>query len=65
MNDKEKYLILAKRYFEAETTAQEERELSRYVAGTDDPEFDELRGVLGFLSIGKEKRLRRARKVRL
>ncbi|MBR5736839.1 MAG: hypothetical protein IKX60_08640 [Bacteroidales bacterium] len=65
MNDKEKYLILAKRYFDAETSPQEELELSRYVAETDDPEFDELRGVLGFLSIGKQKRLRRARKVRL
>ena len=53
------------RYWDAETTSKEEWELARYVARADDPEFDELRGVLGYLSIGKEKKARRASTVRL
>ncbi|MBO4446599.1 MAG: hypothetical protein J5764_00565 [Bacteroidales bacterium] len=65
MNNREKYLNLAERYFEGETTPAEEKDLSRYISEVDDPAFDELRGVLGFLSIGKEKRFRKARKVRL
>ena len=44
------------RYWDAETTPEQERELARYVARTDDPEFEELRAVLGYLSIGKRKR---------
>ena len=48
------------RYWDAETTSKEEWELAQYVARADDPEFDELRGVLGYLSIGKEKKARRA-----
>ena len=39
--------------------------LARYAARMDDPEFEELRGVLGYLSIGKEKRSMKARSVRL
>ncbi len=65
MTDKEKYLDLMQRYWDAETTSKEEWELARYVARVDDPEFDELRGVLGYLSIGKEKKARRASIVRL
>ena len=30
---------------------------------TDDPDFEEIRGVLGYLSIGKEKKMRKTRKV--
>ena len=47
------------RYFEADTTPVEEQDLAIYVAGTDDPMFEELRGVLGYLSIGKEKKRRK------
>ena len=65
MNDKEKYTTLMQRYFEAETTPEEERELAQYVAQEDDPAFDELRGVLGYLSVGREKRARKARRVRM
>ncbi len=65
MNDKEKYTALMRRYFEAETTPEEERELARYVARVDDPAFDELRVVLGYLSIGREKKARRADKVQM
>ena len=34
----------------------EERRLARYVARVDDPDFEELRGVLGYLSIGRRKK---------
>lgn len=51
------------RYWDAETTPEEERELALYAAGTDDPDFEEIRYVLGYLSIGKEKRTRKTRKV--
>lgn len=56
MNDKEKYLELMQRYYEAETTPEEERELTSYAASTDDPDFEGLRGVLGFLSVGRQKK---------
>lgn len=65
MTDKEKYTALMQRYWEAETTPEEERELARYAARVDDPDFEEIRGVLGFLSIGREKKTRRARTVRM
>ena len=65
MQDKEKYMRLAQRYFEAETTPQEEMELARYVAQDNDPDFDELRGVLGYLSFGKGKRVRKIRTTRI
>lgn len=65
MTDKEKYTILMQRYWEAETTPAEERDLARYVARVDDPDFDELRGVLGYLSVDCEKRARQARAVRI
>ena len=63
MTDKEKYKALMQRYWDAETTPEEERELALYAAGTDDPDFEEIRYVLGYLSIGKEKRTRKTRKV--
>lgn len=54
MTDKEKYTALMPRYWEAETTPEEERELARYAASVDDPDFEEIRGVLGYLSIGRK-----------
>ncbi len=53
------------RYWEADTTPEEERELALYAARTQDPDFEEIRGVLGYLSIGLQKKNRRARTVRL
>ena len=53
------------RYFEGETTPEEERALARYVARTDDAAFDAVRGVLGYLSVGRGLRARRTRRVRL
>lgn len=48
-----------RRYFDAETSHEEEKELALYAASTDDPAFVQLRGVLGFLSIGRRERARR------
>lgn len=65
MSDKEKYTELARRFWEAQTTPEEERDLARYVAGVDDHDFDEIRGVFGYLSVGRRKRGLKGRKVRL
>ena len=51
------------RYWDAETTPDEERKLAMYAAATDDPDFKEIRGVLGYLSIGREKKVRKTRTV--
>ena len=64
MNEKEKYLELMRRYFDAETSPAEEKALALYAASTDDPAFEPLRGVLGFLSVGREKKARKHRAVR-
>ena len=50
---------------DAATTPEEERALALYAAGTADPDFEEIRGVLGYLSVGKEKKARKARATRL
>lgn len=60
MTAKEKYTALMQRYWEAETTPAEERRLARYAARTDDPAFEELRGVLGYLSLGRAQTSHRA-----
>lgn len=64
MTDKEKYKRLEQRYWEAETTPEEERDLSQYVTTTDDPTFDEVRFVLGYLSVGKKRKERRIQAIR-
>ena len=64
MNEKEKYLELMRRYFDAETSPDEEKELALYAASTDDPVFQGLRGVLGYLSIGRQKKAKKIRTVR-
>ena len=64
MNEKEKYLELMRRYYDAETSPQEEKELALYAASTDDPAFGQLRGVLGYLSIGRQERTRRRKSAR-
>ena len=65
MTDKEKYTELARRFWEAETSPEEERDLAGYVANVDDPGFDELRGVLGYLSVGRRKRIGKGRRLRM
>lgn len=64
MNDKEKYMALMRSYWDGETTPEQERCLSAYVAGVDDPDFDELRGVLGYLSIGRSLKMRVTRRAK-
>ena len=56
---------MMQRYSDAATTPEEERALALYAAGTADPDFEEIRGVLGYLSVGKEKKVRKARATRL
>ena len=53
MKNKSYYLDLAERWFDALLTEGEERELKAFLAGTDDPDFDEVKAVAGFFSAGK------------
>lgn len=56
--DKQYWLRQTERYFDAETSENEERELMAFAASplADSPEFRELRATLSFFSIGKAKR---------
>ena len=56
---------LIDKYFEAETTPEEERALREFLARTDDPAFDEARAVLGYFSAQRSRRATRGRVVRL
>lgn len=56
--DKQFWLKLSERYFEAETTDEEERELRRFAAQTSDPDFRELQAVMGFTSMGRPQTLK-------
>lgn len=49
--DKAYWLKLAERYFEAETTSDEETALRQYVMDNDDPDFDEVRAVMSYTSV--------------
>lgn len=51
--DKAYWQKLAERYFEAETTSDEEVALKQYVADNDDPDFDEVRAVMGYTSVAR------------
>ena len=53
MKNKSYYLDLAERWFDALLTEDEERELKAFLAGTDDPDFDEVKAVAGFFATGK------------
>ena len=53
MKNKSYYLDLAERWFDALLTEDEERELKAFLAGTDDPDFDEVKAVAGFFAAGK------------
>ena len=55
---------LMQRYFDAETSPEEEKDLALYAASTDDSAFEDLRGVLGYLGIGRQKKAKKARAVR-
>lgn len=53
MKNKSYYLDLAERWFDALLAEDEERELKAFLAGTDDPDFDEVKAVAGFFATGK------------
>lgn len=53
--DKQYWLALAERYFDAQTTDNEEHELRHFASVTDDPDFDELRAVLGFTAVSRRR----------
>lgn len=46
--NKQYYLDLAERWFDAETTEAQESELRDYVSATDDPDFDAVRATMGY-----------------
>ncbi len=54
MKDKAYWKALTERYFDAETTQKEEEELKTFAASTTDPDFDELRAVMGYLAVGRK-----------
>ena len=56
---------LIEKYFEAETTPEEERALRGFLARTDDPAFDEAKAVLGYFSAERGRRAARGRVRRL
>lgn len=51
----EQWKELAERYFEAETTPDEEAELARFLTtqASECEDFDELRAVMGYLATGR------------
>lgn len=60
------WLELAERYFAAETTPQEEEALRRFLASPqgNGREFDELRAVMGYLSVGRKEHRAENRRLR-
>lgn len=53
MQNKEYWIRLSDKYFEALTSEQEEQELRQFAAKCQDPDFNELRAVMGFLEVGR------------
>ncbi|MBQ9711030.1 MAG: hypothetical protein IJV54_01915 [Bacteroidales bacterium] len=54
---RERFLGMAERYFNAGLSEEEELLLKSFITheGKDDPSFDEIRAVMGFFSVKKEK----------
>lgn len=65
MKNKEKILSLVEKYFEGDTTPGEELRLRRYIVRSSDPDFDGVRAVMGYYSIGRRKKTVRPELVRL
>jgi hypothetical protein len=61
--DYDKWHELLERYFDAQTTDEEEISLRRFLSSPEavGNEFEEARAVMGFLCVGKEKRFERQR----
>ena len=57
IKDKQYWLQLCERYFEAGTSDEEERALKQFAARTADPDFRELQAVMGFTSMGRAQNL--------
>lgn len=50
MKDKQYYIELANRYFDAETSVAEEKELRSFLVSTSDEDFNEVKAVMGFMA---------------
>ena len=53
MKNKQYYIDLSERWFEALLTEEEEDALKAFLASTDDPDFDEVKAVAGYFATGK------------
>lgn len=53
MKNKQYYIDLTDRWFDALLSPGEERELKAFLAGTEDPDFDEVKAVMGYFVTGK------------
>ena len=51
--NKNYYKRLSQKYFEATLSQREERRLMRFLATTEDPEFDEVKAVAGYFAAGR------------
>lgn len=63
--DKQYLLDLTQKYFDGLTNDEEEKLLARMITRTDDPDFDEVKAVMGFLSEGRARSASRARTIRI
>ena len=53
MKNKQYYIDLSERWFDALLDEDGERELKAFLASTDDPDFDEVNAVAGYFATGK------------
>ena len=51
----DKWQALVERYFEGETTLDEEKALRAFLAENDDPEYDGVRAVMGYVIAAKDR----------
>ena len=58
MKSKTYYKQLCRNYFDATLTAAQERQLQLFLAQTYEPEFDEIKAVMGYFACGKALRRR-------
>lgn len=65
MKNKEKILSLVEKYFDGDTTHGEELRLRRYIVRSSDPDFDGVRAVMGYFSIGRRRKTVRPVQIRL
>jgi hypothetical protein len=51
--NKNYYKRLSQKYFDATLSQRQERRLMRFLSGTEDPDFDEVKAVVGFFAAGR------------